>query len=1005
MVKLTAIKKSYTVGDNKVEALKGIDLQFRKGEFVSILGPSGCGKTTMLNIIGGLDRYDSGDIEVNGVSTKDFKASDWDAYRNHSVGFVFQSYNLIGHQTILSNVELALTLAGVSKAERRRKAKEALEQVGLGSEIKKKPNQLSGGQMQRVAIARALINDPEIILADEPTGALDSETSKQVMEILAEVAKKRLVIMVTHNGELAEEYSTRIIRLSDGTVISDSNPCNLAQYSTSKTKAGEVKKAKKKSMSLKTAFTLSLNNLFTKKGRTFLTSFAGSIGIIGIALILSMSSGFQGYINRVQTETLSTYPITISSTTMSNGMNVMFSDGQDEDFRREPNTVYSSTAFADLYNAIQSEIHYNDLRGLKAFIEGEAIPFPEDVQKTLEGTDVKTNYTIAPSKIEDVATVQYSYGLTLNFYCADTSDGPVKADTVEIIDTIYEAMIGMSYTDMMNSMSGMMGGAIGSVANSFSMDMWCELIDNPDLLNSQYEMLQGHWPKEHNQVVLCVSENYQISEFVEFGMNLKSREELNSLLEQVKDPENNGKIDYERNAYTFEDLLNTKFKLVLNSALYEEKDGKWSDNSSDLTFLKNKVDEGLEIEIVGIIRPREDSVAQSMTGVLGYSHDLVEYIINATNESDVVKAQVANPDIDILTGLPFATANDESAEALQKELEAILAKLDEEPRNEVINLLESQSEDPMAWFGVMSKIDSALWAELQAVLEKLGRSNSTYESNLDLFGSVDFDTPKSINIYPVDFEAKDVIKEEIERFNNDRRVRFSAYIKSTEVLQKELDGILAQLDEEPRNEIISLMESQSEDQTAWLGVMNKIEPTLRTKLQTVLGKLSRANAAQEGKVDKYDIIYSDLLATMLSSVSTIINAISYVLIAFVSISLVVSSIMIGVITYISVLERTKEIGILRAMGASKRDIARVFNAETLIVGFVAGALGIAVTILLNIPVNIIINNIAQIGNISKLPVAGGFILVAISMFLTFIAGLIPSRIAAKKDPVVALRTE
>ncbi|MBE6677415.1 MAG: ATP-binding cassette domain-containing protein [Ruminococcaceae bacterium] len=948
MVKLTAIKKSYTVGDNKVEALKGIDLQFRKGEFVSILGPSGCGKTTMLNIIGGLDRYDSGDIEVNGVSTKAYKAADWDAYRNHSVGFVFQSYNLIGHQTVLSNVELALTLAGVSKSERRRRAKEALEQVGLGAEIKKKPNQLSGGQMQRVAIARALINDPEIILADEPTGALDSETSKQVMEILAEVAKKRLVIMVTHNGELAEEYSTRIIRLSDGVVISDSNPCNLAEYSTSKGKAGDAKKATKKSMTLKTAFTLSLNNLFTKKGRTFLTAFAGSIGIIGIALILSLSSGVQGYIDRVQEETLSTYPLTIMSTTMSNGMSVMFTEETDEEFERAPNTVYSSTALSTLYNSIQSDIHYNDLRALKAFIEGEEIPFPEDVRNKLEGTDIKTTYTIAPGKIKDVATVQYSYGLTLSFYCADTSDGVVKADTLEIIDTIYEEVMGMSYTDMLNSMSGMMGGALGNIASSASMDMWCELIDNQELLDSQYEMLEGHWPEKHNQVVLCVSENYKINEFVEFGMNLKSREELEKMLAQIKDPENNSNVEYERNAYTFKELLDTKFKLVLNCDRYAESNGKWYDNSSNPEFLKELVDNGTEIEIVGIIRPREDSVAQSMSGVLGYSHDLVEYIINATNESDIVKAQKANPEINVLTGKPFTTGNNTENE-LPQEFIDFADKLDEETKAEYYALLESQ--DSAKWMAFMGKLDDGLKTEFMGMVSSMGNNgyntDATYESNLDMFGSVDFDTPKSINLYPVDFEAKDIIKEEVERFNNDRKIRFAAYI-DTEAIE---DGKAA-------------------------------EPE-----------------------DKYDIIYSDLLAVMLSSVSTIINAISYVLIAFVSISLVVSSIMIGVITYISVLERTKEIGILRAMGASKRDIARVFNAETLIVGFVAGALGIIVTVLLNIPINIIINNIAEIGNIAKLPLIGGLLLVAISMFLTFIAGLIPSRIAAKKDPVVALRTE
>ena len=914
MVKLTAIKKSYTVGDNKVEALKGIDLQFRRGEFVSILGPSGCGKTTMLNIIGGLDRYDSGDIEVNGVSTKAFKAADWDAYRNHSVGFVFQSYNLIGHQTVLANVELALTLAGVSKTERRRKSKEALKKVGLETEIKKKPNQLSGGQMQRVAIARALINDPEIILADEPTGALDSETSKQVMEILKEVAKERLVIMVTHNGELAEEYSTRIIRLMDGVVLSDSNPCNLAQYSTGTVKQATEKKAKKKSMSLKTAFTLSLNNLFTKKGRTILTSFAGSIGIIGIALILSMSSGFQGYIDRVQQETLSTYPLTIPSSTMSGGMSFMFTDEDGNEFKRPPNTVCSSTTMANLYNSVNKSMHVNDLAALKEYIESDGCIIND----------------------KDVATVQYNYGLTLNFYCEDTSDGVIKADTVEVVDTIYKEIIGMSYSDLTKQISNMMGGALCGLSGS-SMDMWCELIDNQPLLDSQYDLLKGRWPENYNEVVLRVSENYQISEFVEFGMNLRTREELDDLLKQVKDKNKKGDIEYERRVYTYDELLNTKFKLVLNSALYEkDSKGNWTNQSNNASFMKNAVDNGVEIKIVGIIRPSDDSVAQSMTGVLGYSHDLVKYIIDETNESEVVKAQMENPDMDITTGKPFVkqekpSVNTPNTNINPEEMAGALAAQLNLNDNQTAQLKKIiTSDDINDWINFIIMLDQETAKAFGAIMNNMSAAAETteasYDENMKLFGSVDFDTPISINLYPVDFEAKDVIKSEIDEFN-------------------------------------------------------------------------------KGKAEEEQIMYTDILEVMLSSVSTIINAISYVLIAFVSISLIVSSIMIGVITYISVLERTKEIGILRAMGASKRDIARVFNAETLIVGFVAGALGIGATILLNIPVNIIINSIAEIGNISKLPVMGGIILVAISMFLTFVAGLIPSRIAAKKDPVVALRTE
>lgn len=916
MVKLTAIKKSYTVGDTTVQALKGIDLQFRKGEFVSILGPSGCGKTTLLNIIGGLDRYDDGDIAVNGKSTKQFKASDWDGYRNHSVGFVFQSYNLIGHQSILSNVELALTLAGVSKGERRRRAKEALEKVGLGKEIKKKPNQLSGGQMQRVAIARALINNPEIILADEPTGALDSETSRQVMDLLREVAKERLVIMVTHNGELAEEYSTRIIRLMDGAVISDSNPCNLAEYSTGRVATAPKKKEKKQktSMSLKTAFSLSLNNLLTKKGRTILTSFAGSIGIIGIALILSLSSGFKGYIDRVQTETLSTYPVSINSATMSGGVAAMMfsggSGGKVDD--REPHTVYSSTMMADLYNAMKQDIHINDLASLKDYIEN------------------------GDCDIKDVATVQYDFGLTLSFYSSDTSKGPIKADTLEILDEIYYAMTGglATYTDMLNSVSGMMGGALGNLTNSMSMDMWCQLIDNQALLDSQYELLAGDWPDEPNEVILCISDEYRINEIVEFAMNLRSREELKELLDMMyKDDD----IPYAQNRYTFDYLMeDISFKLVLNSDKYVKgSNGVWFDNSGDKEFLKGLVDEGYEIKISGIIRSAEGSVAQSMTGVLGYTEGLIEYIINATEDSPVVKAQKADKSINVLTGLPFgekpATPDDDMqaggelvGEQLGKDWEEFMTKLyasDPQLAEQFAALMEQS----LGSLGSMGALGGSNMAE-----------EESYESNLKLFGSVDMDTPTTINIYPVDFAAKDTVKSEINKFND-------------AVLEK--------------------------------------------------------HGGDSEKAKKDMIEYTDYLELMLSSISTIIDAISYVLIAFVSISLVVSSIMIGVITYISVLERTKEIGILRAVGASKRDISRVFNAETLIVGFVAGALGIIVTVILNIPINIIINSIAEIGNIAALPTGAAVILVAISMFLTFVAGLIPSRIAAKKDPVEALRTE
>lgn len=895
MVKLTDICKNYTTGDNVVQALKGINLQFRKAEFVSILGPSGCGKTTLLNLIGGLDRYDSGDIAVNGKSTKDFKASDWDSYRNHSVGFVFQSYNLIGHQTILANVELALTLAGVSRAERRKRAVQALERVGLGKEIKKKPNQLSGGQMQRVAIARALINDPEILLADEPTGALDSETSRQVMELLKEVSKDRLVIMVTHNGELAEEYSTRIIRFLDGVVINDSNPCNVVEYSTEKEQPAKKEKRKKTSMSFKTAFVLSLKNLLTKKGRTALTSFAGSIGIIGIALILSLSSGFQGYIDRVQEETLSTYPLTIQSATMDG--NAIFSAMSGANSAPvEDGKIYGDSRFSEMFNAFQKSQHKNDLKALKEHIDTK------------------------DSVISQNSTVQYTYNLTLDFYQPNTDKGLYKVETMEIMDTMYLSMTDgkQTFSEALSGSAGMMGDLSANMTAGFTT--WCELIGNQDLLDQQYDVLAGDWPKEYNEVVLAVDENNRINDFTMYALGLKSREDLDANLEKIKKGE---ELSSEQVSYTFEEIMNLSYKLVLNSDTFVkvpmgENAWKWEKGSND--HIKAAIENAIDIKIVGIVRPAKDSVAQSMSGPLGYNHKLVEKVIELTSQSEIIKDQTENPDLNIFQGVPFVKLPEEAVEGINK-IQRAWGTLTLEQKTGMMMQMAGEQGAHLAE-QLKDKSDEEKEAILDQSLEVM---TATYDSNMAKIGSVDLETPASISIYPKDFNAKEAITKEIEDYN-------------------------------------------------------------------------------KNNPDK-EIKYTDILDLMLSSISTIINAISYVLIAFVSISLVVSSIMIGVITYISVLERTKEIGILRAVGASKRDISRVFNAETFIVGLIAGLLGITVTVLLNIPINIIINNIAEIGNIAALPVGGAIILVAISVVLTLIAGLIPSRIAAKKDPVEALRTE
>lgn len=887
MVQLRDLCKSYTVGDTTVKALKNVSMQFRKGEFVSILGPSGCGKTTLLNLIGGLDRYDSGDIIINGKSTKDFNAKDWDSYRNHSVGFVFQSYNLIGHQSVLANVELALTIAGVSRTERRARAKEALCRVGLGNELRKKPNQLSGGQMQRVAIARALINDPDILLADEPTGALDSETSVQVMELLKEISKDRLVIMVTHNGELAEQYSTRIIKLTDGKVIDDNNPCELKDEKPDNAKIG-----KKKSMSLKTAFTLSLNNLLTKKGRTMLTSFAGSIGIIGIALILALSSGFQAYIDRAQEETLSSYPLSIPSTTMDGAF--MLTMEQEDTENKEGDRVYADSRLSEMFNAMQSGIHKNDLKSLKQFIESDN------------------------SKIKDNATIQYKYNLNLDFYLPDTENGVVTANSVEIIDRMYQVMVGQTYTEMLEGVSGMMGGLGDNMRQS--TNMWTELMDNQKLLEQQYTLVEGKWPENYNEVVIAVNSDLSINDLYLYALGLKPREEFEENLQKMKNGET---LPVEHNSYTFDEILNLNYKLVLNCDKYVKENNVWVDKSSDTEFFKEVIDNAITIKVVGIIKPAEAAIAKSMQGLLGYRSSLVEEVVARTNNSLIVKEQKAAQNMDVFTGYPFV-----GDELLSKwNTMTVTEKWDF-----ILPYLGDGSETGMDYTNPPEQTKEQLLNQYgEQVIAMLG----SYDANMQKLGAVDLNTPQQINIFPVDFAAKDIIKSEINRYN----------------------------------------------------------------------EMNAPTVDENGKEINKQIKYTDFLDLMLSTISTIIDAISYVLIAFVSISLIVSSIMIGVITYISVLERTKEIGILRAVGASKRDISRVFNAETFIVGLVAGIMGILITLVLTVPINIAINTIAEIGNVAALPLGGAIILVVISVVLTVIAGLVPSKMAANKDPVVALRTE
>lgn len=895
MLELNDIKKDYVSGSTTVSALKGINLRFRDCEFVSILGQSGCGKTTMLNIIGGLDKYTSGDLKINGVSTKNYKDRDWDFYRNNSIGFVFQSYNLIPHQTVLSNVELALTLSGVSKAERKKRAIEALEKVGLGEQIHKKPNQMSGGQMQRVAIARALVNNPDILLADEPTGALDTETSIQIMELLKEISKDRLIIMVTHNPELARDYSTRIVGLLDGVITDDSNPYSLedmeadirakeaAKVKTSEKKIKKSGKKQKTSMSFFTALSLSFNNLMTKKTRTILTAFAGSIGIIGIAMILSISNGIQLYIDRVQRDTLSSYPITLQAEAIDiSSMVSSMTGNSDSEEHEDKSKIYSNDIMGDMINTMVKEVKSNNLSEFKKYIENGS-------------SDIKSY----------VSDIQYSYDVPLNIYMKDTSNGVEQLNPGTMFDSIY----GEGATSASSSMSSGMG--MGMFSNS---SVWNQLLGNQQVLDEQYDVLAGHWPENFNEVVLVADKNNEVDDYTLYSLGLKDPEEVRTLFKKMMVGES-----YETKkdiSYTFDEILDTEFKLVMPTDMYKYNDvtGTWDDYSKDDKYMTNVVNNGTDIKVCGIIRPNDDAVSTSLSSGIGYTSKLTEYIIEEVKNSEIAKAQLADTSVDVFTGVPFD--NDRNTEITMDDVNAYMATLSPEESAQMQAMTSGMSDDQIL--------------QLFSASLKARTTDATLDSNKSKLGITDLDTPSQIDIYATDFDSKEKVQNIIKDYN----------------------------------------------------------------------KLQQDDGKEENVIN-----YTDYVGIMMSSVSTIINAISYVLIAFVAISLIVSSIMIGIITYISVLERTKEIGVLRSIGASKKDVSRIFNAETLIEGFVSGALGIVVTLLLCIPANALIKHLTDISNVAQLPVAGGVILIIISMFLTFIAGLIPAKLAAKKDPVVALRSE
>lgn len=855
MLQCKNIIKDYVSGDEIVHALKGVSLSFREHEFVSILGQSGCGKTTFLNIIGGLDHYTSGDLIINGKSTKDYSDKDWDTYRNHQVGFVFQSYNLIMHQSVLSNVELALTLTGVNKEERRKRAIEALNKVGLSDQIHKKPTQMSGGQMQRVAIARAIVNNPDIILADEPTGALDSATSVQIMEILKEISKDKLVIMVTHNPQLADEYSSRIIRLKDGSLVSDSNPFNEQEMNV------DMSVLKRPGMSFKMACSLSLNNLMTKKARTFLTSFAGSIGIIGIALIMSLSHGMQSYIDQMENDTMASYPIEIqsSSSDMSTLMTTMMGMKK-ESKEHNDSKIYSRPYVEDVLESLSSS-KKNNLSAFKSYIESSK---GKEFRKTAKA-------------------IEYDYNLNLQVYNENTDSGLVQVSPNGLLDKL-----GMS--DMMSIQSQFMDSS--AMTND---QVWLSLPESKKLRDDEYQLVEGKWPTNYNEVVLEVDENNEITDYALYSLGLLDQDELVKNYQKIL----NGEIDKisktKLKSYSVDDILNLKFRLVLNSDLYQKVNGLWINQSENESYMKDVVSKSPEIKVVGIIKPSDSTVSQPTMGGVYYTKAMEEYVTSKTENSQIVIEQKTNPNINIFTQTEFASGQKMSMSNLTNEQMMQLSSMSQE---ELMNYMNTYNEN----------------------------INATYDSNLTKLGVVDYSNPTKISLYASSFDGKEKLGDLITSYNK---------------------------------------------------------------------KQTKSNV----------ITYNDFIGTMLSSVTSVVNIISYVLIAFVSVSLIVSSIMIGIITYISVLERTKEIGILRSIGASKKDITRVFNAETFIIGLISGVLGILITLVLNVPISVVVENMTGVSHIAKLPVNGAVFLIFIDLVLTILAGLIPSKIASKKDPVEALRSE
>ena len=997
MLELKNIQKDYPAGSGTVHALQGVSIRFRPSEFVSILGPSGCGKTTMLNIIGGLDQYTQGDLVINGKSTKDFRDRDWDGYRNHSVGFVFQSYNLIPHQTVLQNVEIALTLSGVGRAERRKRAIAALEQVGLGDQLRKRPSQMSGGQMQRVAIARALVNNPDIILADEPTGALDSETSVQVMEILKEVAKDRLVVMVTHNPELAEQYSTRIIRMLDGKLISDTAPLSEKELQTyleeDRRRLAEGKKQKKPSMKLATSFGLSLKNLIAKGGRTTLTSFAGSIGIIGIALIYAVSQGMSTYINTVQEDTLSSYPITIQASTVDlSSMILSFMESAASRGDHDMDEVYSKGMLYDLVNAINSlETTENDLRSFKIYLETVLQDKDSDLYAAVSG-------------------LKFTYDLDLTVYTKNVDGKIIESDAEKLLqDMMMEVMgsqagnLGMTTQSPMTSMMG----------TSSRFVVWEEMLSGENgklvssLLEKQYDLVYGSWPNSYDEIVLVVDQNNELADMTLYALGLKSLDDMRELMDAAM---NNEKIPAPQESWSYEEVCGRTYRVVLPSDryTYDPVTGLYTDMGDTDAGIRYLYDNGIDLKVTGIIRPSETAVSSMLQGTIGYTSELTKYVIEEAKKSDVVKAQLKSPTTNVITGLPFKPANGSMTEkekaaafrdfvsgydqaALAKTYVAVMSI----PDQKTLDLMVQQSLSRFT-------VEQMRATMIQALASQMGMPQETITEYVDGMSDEEI----------VDLFTQMMAQQVKEQYAAQMKAKLSAMTEA-QLAQAMTDALPDFTDSQCAryyDEVLEFSKLSYEDNLVKIGCLDLGSPaSLSIYASTFESKdgIEAAISDYNSRVEKAkQITYTDYVGLMMSSVTSIIDAVTYVLISFVSISLVVSSIMIGVITLISVQERTKEIGILRAIGASKANVSSMFNAETILIGLASGLIGVGTTYLLCIPINAIIYALTEIPGLkAQLPWPVAAILVGISVLLSMFAGIIPSRSAARKDPVVALRTE